>query len=33
MLTQVAEGGWVQQSAWFWTNSIVVRGEEDSCQI
>lgn len=28
MLTQVADGVWVRQSAWFWTNSIVVRGED-----
>ena len=28
MLTQVAEGVWVRQSAWVWTNSIVVRGED-----
>jgi glyoxylase-like metal-dependent hydrolase (beta-lactamase superfamily II) len=27
MLTQVADGVWVRQSAWVWTNSIVVRGE------
>jgi glyoxylase-like metal-dependent hydrolase (beta-lactamase superfamily II) len=27
MLTQVGEGVWVRQSAWVWTNSIVVRGE------
>jgi glyoxylase-like metal-dependent hydrolase (beta-lactamase superfamily II) len=27
MLTQVAEGVWVRQSEWVWTNSIVVRGE------
>jgi glyoxylase-like metal-dependent hydrolase (beta-lactamase superfamily II) len=26
MLTQVADGVWVRQSAWVWTNSIVVRG-------
>jgi glyoxylase-like metal-dependent hydrolase (beta-lactamase superfamily II) len=25
MLTQVADGVWVRQSAWVWTNSIVVR--------
>jgi glyoxylase-like metal-dependent hydrolase (beta-lactamase superfamily II) len=28
MLTEVAEGVWVRQSAWVWTNSIVVRGED-----
>ena len=28
MLTQVADGVWVRQSEWVWTNSIVVRGEE-----
>src|SRR6476660_2979612 len=28
MLTQVADGVWVRQSAWGWTNSIVVRGED-----
>ncbi len=27
-LNQVAEGVWVRQSEWVWTNSIVVRGEE-----
>src|SRR3979490_15032 len=27
MLTEVADGVWVRQSAWGWTNSIVVRGE------
>src|SRR6201998_1096272 len=27
MLTLVADGVWVRQSAWVWTNSIVVRGE------
>jgi glyoxylase-like metal-dependent hydrolase (beta-lactamase superfamily II) len=27
MLTAVADGVWVRQSAWVWTNSIVVRGE------
>ena len=26
MLTEVADGVWVQQSEWVWTNSIVVRG-------
>jgi glyoxylase-like metal-dependent hydrolase (beta-lactamase superfamily II) len=28
MLTQVADGVWVRQSGWVWTNSIVVRGED-----
>jgi glyoxylase-like metal-dependent hydrolase (beta-lactamase superfamily II) len=28
MLTEVADGVWVRQSSWVWTNSIVVRGEE-----
>ena len=28
MLTQVADGVWVRQSDWGWTNSIVVRGED-----
>ena len=28
MLTPVADGVWVRQSAWVWTNSIVVRGED-----
>jgi glyoxylase-like metal-dependent hydrolase (beta-lactamase superfamily II) len=28
MLTEVADGVWVRQSAWVWTNTIVVRGEE-----
>src|ERR1700761_7695397 len=27
MLTEVADGVWVRQSEWMWTNSIVVRGE------
>jgi glyoxylase-like metal-dependent hydrolase (beta-lactamase superfamily II) len=27
-LVQVAEGVWVRQSAWMWTNSIVVRGDD-----
>lgn len=27
MLSEVADGVWVRQSAWVWTNSIVVRGE------
>src|SRR4051812_43836335 len=28
MLNQVADGVWVRQSEWVWTNSIVVRGDE-----
>jgi glyoxylase-like metal-dependent hydrolase (beta-lactamase superfamily II) len=28
MLSQVADGVWVRQSEWVWTNSIVVRGED-----
>jgi len=28
MLTEVADGVWVRQSTWVWSNSIVVRGEE-----
>jgi glyoxylase-like metal-dependent hydrolase (beta-lactamase superfamily II) len=28
MLTRLADGVWVRQSAWVWTNSIVVRGED-----
>lgn len=28
MLTQVADGVWVRQSTWVWTNSIVVAGED-----
>jgi glyoxylase-like metal-dependent hydrolase (beta-lactamase superfamily II) len=28
MLTPVADGVWVRQSEWVWTNSIVVRGED-----
>jgi glyoxylase-like metal-dependent hydrolase (beta-lactamase superfamily II) len=28
MLTQVADGAWVRQSEWVWTNAIVVRGED-----
>ena len=28
MLTQVADGVWVRQSEWVWTNTIVVRGED-----
>jgi glyoxylase-like metal-dependent hydrolase (beta-lactamase superfamily II) len=27
MLTEVANGVWVRQSAWVWTNSVVLRGE------
>jgi glyoxylase-like metal-dependent hydrolase (beta-lactamase superfamily II) len=27
-LTEVADGVWVRQSEWVWTNSIVVRGDE-----
>jgi hypothetical protein len=27
VLNQVAEGVWVRQSAWVWSNAIVVRGE------
>jgi glyoxylase-like metal-dependent hydrolase (beta-lactamase superfamily II) len=27
MLTQVADGVWVRQSAWVWSNAIAVRGE------
>jgi glyoxylase-like metal-dependent hydrolase (beta-lactamase superfamily II) len=27
MLTQVADGVWVRQSAWVWSNAIVVRGD------
>src|SRR5947199_5700358 len=27
MLKQVADGVWVRQSAWVWSNAIVVRGE------
>jgi glyoxylase-like metal-dependent hydrolase (beta-lactamase superfamily II) len=27
MLTEVADGVWVRQSGWVWTNSIVVRGD------
>ena len=27
MLTQVADGVWVRQSAWVWSNAIVVRGK------
>src|SRR3954462_12549735 len=26
MLTQVADGVWVRQSAWVWSNAVVVRG-------
>jgi glyoxylase-like metal-dependent hydrolase (beta-lactamase superfamily II) len=28
MLTEVADGVWVRQSAWVWSNSIVVRGDD-----
>ena len=28
MLSEVADGVWVRQSEWVWTNSIVVRGDE-----
>ncbi|HEX6510333.1 MAG TPA: MBL fold metallo-hydrolase [Chloroflexota bacterium] len=28
MLNQVADGVWVRQSEWVWTNSIVVRGQD-----
>ena len=28
MLKQVADGVWVRQSAWVWSNAIVVRGED-----
>ena len=28
MLTEVANGVWVRQSAWVWTNSIVVSGSD-----
>jgi glyoxylase-like metal-dependent hydrolase (beta-lactamase superfamily II) len=28
MLNEVADGVWVRQSAWVWTNSIVVRGDD-----
>lgn len=28
MLNQVADGVWVRQSEWVWTNTIVVRGED-----
>jgi len=28
MLTEVADGVWVRQSEWMWTNSMVVRGED-----
>ena len=28
MLTQVADGVWVRQSEWVWTNSLVVRGDD-----
>jgi hypothetical protein len=29
MLTQVADGVWVRQSEWVWTNSIVLRGDDE----
>jgi glyoxylase-like metal-dependent hydrolase (beta-lactamase superfamily II) len=28
MLTEIADGVWVRQSEWVWTNSIVVRGDD-----
>jgi glyoxylase-like metal-dependent hydrolase (beta-lactamase superfamily II) len=28
MLTEVADGVWVRQSAWVWTNTIALRGED-----
>src|SRR3954466_13694765 len=28
MLTEVADGVWVRQSEWVWTNSIAVRGDD-----
>ena len=28
MLNQVAEGVWVRQSEWVWSNAVVVRGED-----
>ena len=28
MLDQVADGVWVRQSEWVWSNAIVVRGED-----
>src|SRR3954447_22218569 len=28
MLAEVADGVWVRQSEWVWTNSIVVRGDD-----
>ena len=28
MLTEVADGIWVRQSEWVWTNSIVLRGDD-----
>src|ERR1700712_5678129 len=28
MLNQVADGVWVRQSEWVWSNSIVVRGDD-----
>ena len=28
MLQQVADGVWVRQSGWVWSNAVVVRGED-----
>jgi len=28
VLNQVADGVWVRQSAWVWSNAIAVRGED-----
>ena len=28
MVNQVADGVWVRQSEWVWTNSIAVRGDD-----
>jgi len=28
MLNEVADGVWVRQSEWVWSNAIVVRGED-----
>ena len=28
MLQEVADGVWVRQSAWVWSNAVVVRGDE-----
>ena len=33
MLNQVADGVWVRQSAWVWSNAIVVRGEGGLIQV